>query len=259
MRSAMRAYSSSVLLGLVLSVPFSAQAQDQLDKTSSKYSEPTRGFFIEHGTTAGKGKASIDLHSGSSELESGGGVRLGLPSAELIINSGFSLYNYGYDENQVLLKYSMQDLHRSASQDTPFKWALVGGFSHTDLENDKGQSIVDQTNIKLGLAVTVAADAATFTLGPRLVSANGKGAGSVDDTFVELDLGAYVGLIDTDAGLFSVGFEALFTTADKVDDTYALGARWAYNERLNLDFVPLVYSNNDLIGVPGMVRVNVSF
>ncbi len=254
MRNAMRVYGSSVLLGLVLSVSFSVNAQDQSLKASNKYKEPTRGFFIEHGTTSGQGNASIDLHSGSSELESGGGVRLGLPNAELIINSGF----YSYDENQVLVKYAMQDLHRSGSRETPFQWSLVGGFSHTDLEDDNGRSLIDQTNIKLGAAFTVAADAAVFTFGPRLVSANGKN-GSLDDTFVEFDLGAYVGIIDTSAGLFSAGFEALLTTADKVDDTFALGARWAYNERLNLDFVPLVYSNRDLIGVPGMVRVNVNF
>lgn len=259
MRDTMRACGSSVLLGLILTVSFSVKAQDQSVKTSKSYSEPTRGFFIEHGKTAAKGKASIDLHSGSSELESGGGVRLGLPNAELIINSGFSNYNYSYDENQVLLKYGMQDLHTSGSQSTPFQWALVGGFSHTDFEDDNGQSIIDQTNIKLGAAFTVSVDAATFTFGPRLVSANGKGNGSLDDTFVELDAGAYVGIIDTEVGLFSAGFEALFTTADNVDDTFALGVRWAYNDRLNLDFVPLVYSNADLIGVPGMVRVNANF
>ena len=80
-----------------------------------------------------------------------------------------------------------------------------------------------------------------------------------DDTFLELDLGGYVGLIDTQAGLFSAGIEAVITTEDDVDNSVALGMRWAYNNRLTLDIVPVVLGNDDITGIPGIVRLNVNF
>lgn len=238
----------SVLIGLGL-VLGSIQVQAE---TVRQYNEPTRGFFLEHGLVSGNGKASVELHSGNDALSSGGGVRLGLSNAELIINSGLR----DYDGNELLVKWGMKDLNANGDQSTPLKWALIGGISHTDIEDETGATIVDQTNIKLGAALTVSADAATFTLGGKLVHADGK---LRDDTFVEVDLGAYVGVIETEAGLFSLGAEALLTTEDKVDDTFALGARWAYNQRLNLDFIPLVFSDGDTVGIPGLVRLNVSF
>ncbi|WP_197473791.1 hypothetical protein, partial [Oleiphilus sp. HI0066] len=97
------------------------------------------------------------------------------------------------------------------------------------------------------------ADAGTFTIAPRFVYADGD---QKDDNFLELDVGAYVGIIDTQAGLFSAGVEALMTTADNTDNTYTLGVRWAYDQKLNVDIVPVVYSNDELFGVPGLVRVN---
>lgn len=218
----------------------------------ANYNEPTRGFYIEHGTVAKNRDASIELHSGSDSIEAGGGVRLGLPGAELIINSGLS----EYDENQLLIKYGLSDLQLGGEGGSNVQWAFTGAYSRTELEDENGNDIIDQINLKLGAAFTVNADAATFTLAPRFVYADGN---KRDDTFVELDLGAYVGIIDTQAGLFSAGVEALFTTADRVDDTYAAGVRWAYDNKLNIDFVPIVFSNRDLIGVPGLVRVNYNF
>lgn len=90
-------------------------------------------------------------------------------------------------------------------------------------------------------------------MAPRFVYADGK---QKDDNFVELDLGAYVGIIDTQAGLFSAGVEALLTTADNTDDTFTFGVRWAYDDKLNVDIVPVVFSDSELLGVPGLVRVN---
>ena len=226
---------------------FGAQAE-----LKRQYSEPTRGFFLEHGTVAGNGQASVELHSGVNQLDSGGGIRLGLPNAELIINSGLD----DYDGNEVLLKWGMRDLNLNGRDGTPLKWTLIGAVSHADVENDQGVVVVDQTNVKLGAAITVNADAATFTLGGMIVHADGL---QKEDTFVEVDLGAYVGVIETQAGLFSLGAEAMFTSADNDDDSFAFGGRWAYNERLNLDVVPFVFSDGDSVGIPGLVRLNVSF
>lgn len=216
------------------------------------YNEPTRGFFLEHGTIRGPRKVSAELHTGSDEVEVGGGVRLGLPNSELIVNSGLR----EEDGTEALLKWGLNDVIKegSASSNATFDWAALIGVSHTDYENSNGQTTVDQTNVSAGVALTINVDAATFTLAPELVYADGNQA---DDTYFDVSVGAYVGIIDTPSGLFSMGAEALYTTEDDVDHSYALGGRWAYNERVNLDFVPFVFSEGDRIGFPGMVRLNV--
>lgn len=247
----MRAHVA-LLTVAVSSALYSSASMAEPDARSN-YNEPTRGFYIEHGTVADNREASVELHSGTDNIDAGGGVRLGLPNAELILNSGLN----SYDENQVLVKYAMQDLKLDDSGTHPFMWSLIGAVSHTDLENDQGVTIVDQTNIKLGAAFTVNADAGTFTVAPRFVYADGdEKLQGRDDNFVELDLGAYVGIIDTQAGLFSAGVEALLTTADNTDDTFTFGVRWAYDDKLNVDIVPVVFSDSELLGVPGLVRVN---
>jgi len=243
----MRAHVALLMIAVSSSLYSSASMAEP--GVRSKYNEPTRGFYVEHGTVADNREASVELHSGTDNIDAGGGVRLGLPNAELILNSGLN----SYDENQVLVKYAMQDLELDDRGAHPFMWSLVGAVSHTDLEDDQGVTIVDQTNIKLGAAFTVNADAGTFTLAPRFVYADGK---QKDDNFVELDLGAYVGIIDTQVGLFSAGVEALLTTADDTDDTFTFGVRWAYDDKLNVDIVPVVFSDSELLGVPGLVRVN---
>lgn len=235
----------SLLTGLLVS------GQVLAESPAAKYNEPTRGFFVEHGRVSGAGKVSAELHSGSDELDSGGGIRLGLPHAELIVNSGLS----AYDENEVKLKWGLgQLINQSSQSDADFDFAAIAAISHTDNENSQGRSTVDQTNAKLGAAATVAVDAATFSLTPTIVYVDGN---IKEDTFVTVDVGAYVGIIDTSSGLFSMGVEALFTTEDDVDHSYAMGGRWAYNERVTLDFVPFVFSEGDRIGVPGLVRLNV--
>ncbi|KZX76787.1 hypothetical protein A3715_12170 [Oleiphilus sp. HI0009] len=249
MEVAMRAHIAFIsATAVVASLGFSHISHAQ-ENVRANYNEPTRGFYIEHGTVADNREASIELHSGSDNIDAGGGVRLGLPGAELILNSGLN----SYDENQVMLKYAMPDLTLDESGAHPFRWSVIGAFSHTDLENEQGQTVLDQSNLKLGAAFTVDADAGTFTIAPRFVYADGD---QKDDNFLELDVGAYVGIIDTQAGLFSAGVEALMTTADNTDNTYTLGVRWAYDQKLNVDIVPVVYSNDELFGVPGLVRVN---
>jgi len=216
-----------------------------------QYNEPTRGFLIEHGTVSGQGKASVEFHTGSDELNAGGGIRLGLAQAELIINSGLN----GYDENEALLKWGMSDLNLNQ---TPVHWALIAAVSHLDVDYDNGQEF-DRTHIKLGAAATMSADAATFTLAPQLVYADSDEAGETDDTFIEIGLGGYVGVIDTPTGLFSLGAELILTSEDDMDNTFALGGRWAYNEQLNIDIIPAIFSEGDLMGVPGLVRLNIAF
>ncbi len=249
---------AAAIAAIVSASPLQAE---ETPSPKAKYNEPTRGFFLEHANVAGNKKGSVDLHSGSDGIDSGGGVRLGLGKAELIFNSGLR----SYDVNEAMVKFAMPDIKSSEESTTSIHWSLVGGLAHLELENDDGDTYLEQTNIKLGAAATINADAATFTLAPRLVIAdsdyedNNPGTGKQDDTFVEVDLGAYVGIIDTQSGLFSLGVEALFTSEDDRDDSFAFGGRWLYNERLTLDVVPVVFSDGDQLGLPGLVRVNVSF
>lgn len=261
----------------VLSVSMIAGSVKAETTTPKKqYQEPTRGFFIEHGTVSGQGNVSVELHSGSNGLNSGGGIRLGLENSELIINNGLGA-NHGLGgnngsainaANSLTYKWALPDLNTSkenrnrdvSKQENSSKinWALLGGISQIDIDTPNNANDIHFTNLMLGVAVTVKADAATFTLSPRLVHANSSGNAS-DDTFVEAGLGGYVGLIDTTSGLFSLGLEANFTTQDNTDNQLALGGRWAYNERINIDIVPVILQDSDLMGVPGLVRLNVVF
>jgi hypothetical protein len=243
---------------LTLSI-VSTQALAETAPYKKDYKEPTRGFFIEHGLVAGSGRASVELHTGSDDLNSGGGIRLGLPNSELILNSGFDQY----DTNELLLKWALPRQNSDGTKQTPLHWAVLAGISHTDFEFDNNADF-ETTSLKAGLAISVKADAGLFTVTPKLIYAsseanNGGGTQKDSDTFFEVDLGAYVGLIDTEAGLFSAGIEAQITTQDNRDNTVALGMRWSYNEKLNLDIVPVVFSDSDLLGIPGLVRLNMNF
>ena len=183
---------------------------------------------------------------------------MGLPNAELILNSGFddNSENNESDTTEALLKWALPRQNKDGTKQTPLNWSVLAGISQIDIDGENDSS-EHSTSLLLGLAMTVQADAGLFTATPKVVHKNTKGTDS--DTFVELDLGAYVGLIETEAGLFSAGVEANITSEDDTDNSVALGMRWAYNERLTLDFVPVVFSDNDLSGIPGLVRLNVNF
>ncbi|MFT6123005.1 MAG: hypothetical protein ACJASG_001533 [Oleiphilaceae bacterium] len=213
-----------------------------------QYSEPTRGFLIEHGSVSGQGQVSIELNTGSDNFNNGGGIRLGLPNSELIINSGFDANG----SNSAVLKYAMKDFKTSNDATNAVQWALLGGVSQFDAENGG-----HNTSALIGVAATIEADAGTFTLSPQLIHSSSSGIDS--DTHVDIDVGAYVGVIDTTSGMFSLGVEGIFTTQDDTDNTFAFGARWAYNERVNIDLVPLILGKNDVSGFPGLVRLNVVF
>jgi len=246
-------HQSKVVSGIAALGLMAMSASVLAENPRAAYNEPTRGFFIEHGIVSGPRKVSAELHTGSDDVDVGGGVRLGLPNSELIITSGIQ----AEDTTEALLKWGLNDSVSAGRSSTTatFDWAALIGVSHTDNENQNGQSTLDQTNISVGAALTINSDAATFTLVPELVYKDGT---VQDDTFIDVSIGAYVGIIDTPSGLFSAGVEALFTSEDDADNSYAFGARWAYNERVNLDLVPFVFSEGDQIGFPGMVRLNVS-
>lgn len=262
-------FKTAALAAAIIATPLTEAA-------ARNYHEPTRGFFIEHGEVAPSREASVELQTGrpiAGQLgtDVGGGIRLGLPKAELMINSGLG----DYDQNELMLKWGMT----RPSGNSGTNWALLGGISQMNYEVNRfgADAEVDQLNLKAGVALTIRADAGIFTIQPVLVYADGEVEDSdgdkselIDDTFLELGLGGYLGLADTEAGKFSIGVEAIITTQDNQygadddddadkDNTFALGVKWAYSERVHLDIVPLVHTNDELLGIPGLVRLNVAF
>lgn len=259
-------FQTAALVAAIVATPLTEAA-------SRNYQEPTRGFYIEHGEVAKAREASVELQTGrdlagANDSNLGGGIRLGLSGGELLINSGLG----DYDQNELMLKWGLPAM----SGGNGVNWAVLGGISHMDAENDANNEF-EQTNLKAGVAFTIRADAGVFTIAPMLVYADAESrTGNAqprkkDDTFLELGLGAYVGLVDTSAGKFSIGAEAIITTQDEVfnyddlnvknakDNTFALGIKWAYSERVHIDIVPLVHSNDELLGIPGLVRLNMAF
>jgi hypothetical protein len=236
--------STPILLSLGFIATSTFAAEPPLKKS---YQQPSRGFFLEHGSVKPEGSVSIELNSGTNNLNAGGGIRLGLPNAELLINTGLD----SYDTNEALLKWALPEIDSDEESLRNVDWALLAGIASINIDNG-----LDQTNLKIGLAATVSADAGTFTISPQLIYSDGDLA---DDIFLEVDLGAYVGLIDTTSGLFSLGAEANITTEDNADNQFSFGARWAYNERINMDIIPVIFNNNDMRGLPGLVRLNVVF
>lgn len=262
-------------LPLTLTLLATAVMTAPLAQAAGKYHEPTRGFYIEHGEVAPARKASVELQTGrdiggAHETNLGGGIRLGLSGGELLINSGLG----DYDQNELMLKWGLPAM----SGGNTVNWALLGGIAHMDAEDDENpNNEFEQTNLKAGVAFTIRADAGVFTIAPMLVYADAESrAGNAqpekkDDTFLELGLGAYVGLVDTSAGKFSIGAEAIITTQDEIfdygglnnkkdkDNTFALGLKWAYSERVHIDIVPFVRTNDEMLGIPGLVRLNMAF
>lgn len=240
---------SLATFGLALGViTQAAQAQEPV---APKYNEPTRGFFVEHAMVAPVGQASVELYNGDDVFGSGGSIRLGVPKAEVIISNDVLVP----DTNEVLVKWAMNDFAVSAKESTQsIKWSLLGGLGHQDV--DTGLLEGKQTNLKLGVIASTDIDAVTFSIAPKFVFADGD---IRDDTFLNIDVGAYIGIVDTQAGLFSFGFESIVSTEDDVDNLFFLGGRWAYNNHLNIDVVPFAFGGSDLIGVPGLVRINAAF
>jgi len=230
----------------ICSLSFSQFVQAEKPPLSQNYQEPTRGFLIENGMVSGLGRVSAELYAGSGNQSSGGGIRLGLPRAELILNSRSN----GNNQNDAVLKWKMPDYKPNNVTEHRVKWSAIAGISQFDQGSD------DSLSFQFGAAASLEADAGLFTISPLIVHTDRNGA---DDTFFGLGLGAHVGVIDTMSGLFSLGAEAIITSQDDGDNMLALGVRWAYNARVNIDIIPVMLGDEDMTGIPGQVKLNIVF
>lgn len=228
-------------------------------QTTATYNEPTRGFMLERGSTANNQDASIDLSAGGGQ-DFSGGVRLGLPGSELILNH--NRLNPSANTNEAIFKFGMPPL--SVEGNTEFDWSLYGGLSHFDPDN--GDST---TNVGFGGAITANVENFILNFNPEFIL-DDSATGDASDAFLNLGFGAHYSLPATDFGRFEPGLELNLTTRDDVDGesidpSIMLGTRWLYNDNVTLDFA-VVNVNPDQssdgqnqISVPGFVRLNIAF
>lgn len=235
---------SATLLASTFSLPALAANDDHQSPR-----EPTRGFLLEYGYLSGVGKASVDLVTGTGDLRTGGGIRLGLPGAELIFNGDVS----DSPTNEVVLKWGLPDF--AAGNQGTVNWSALVGIAHIDSEDEAGNTAQDFTNLMVGATATMRVNRFRLTAQPQLIVADD----ARDDTFFELGLGADFNLADTQVGQFRPVLEAIITSEDNADNTVTAGVRWIYSDRLTLDIIPLYYSDDEFNSLPGAIQLNASF
>lgn len=213
------------LKSLMISIALSAVT------TGAIAAEPTRGFSFEHGKTAESGTASIDFTNNVA------GARMGVAGHELIVNS--SSVGSGTNSDAVF-KFAIGDISGLA---------VYAGLAYYD--NDSS----DYLNFKVGMAYSAAVgDGIELAVAPEFVVDD-----VLSDEYFNVGLGAYFAVADTSAGKFKLGAEVLVTSLDDVDPVVQLGVRWGFNDRINVDLVPLQFGDTDTFGVPGQVRINALF
>ena len=232
----------------------SAMAQQQ------SYNVPTRGFTLERGGIAEQGSAAVDLATGMGDMNdldqlggTSGGIRLGTPRSEVIINqSNMSGAGTGTD---MFVKVGMNPLDLEGNR---INWNVYGGLSYVDIDPDnQNQPDTDYFNIGAGAAFTMDIDRLKLNVNPELVLDDSQ---PDRDTRFEFGVGAHYQLPDTEFGRFSPGVEYTLISADVQDDNLlTVGTRWAFNDRISMDFMVFADAGTTAFGLPGFVRLNAAF
>lgn len=202
--------------------------------------EPTRGFALEHGTIAEKGTVSADV---TENLDSGS-IRVGLGFGELVFNSNKVGTATGSD---AIFKFGLPAL--DGLSELKHSWAVYGGVSYLDLDNDE-----DYFNLMAGVAFTGEIEQFSFTVAPELIVDD-----AIDETYLDLNLGAYFELAKTEYGTFKPGAELVVSSLSGKDTELYLGLKWGIKENVNLDIIPVALGNGDEKGLPGYLRLNIQF
>lgn len=249
-------------LGLLIyassSVVYGQQTPQAQADQGRVYNEPTRGFLIERGNVYETKKISVDVASGGAGEGNSltGEVRAGVPGGELSFRgsegTGMGTYKFG------LPGFDLGDSN-------PLDWSVYGGFGYQDLD-DAGKAKffraglpITMSFIEQRLLLSVVPEFYYYNVEPDV-------GDDEDGTILSLGLGGYYNVADTDYGKVQIGLEYVFNEGD--DDGYscaddnsaALGVRWLYNERVNMDFV--FYQNRcdrDSTNIPGFARINIVF
>lgn len=232
----------------VLTFALACAATGALAQSSTNYTGPTRGFLLERGLIAEPKSFSVDLATGIGD-QNIGGVRIGVPNSEIIINSAL---NGDTDANEIALKWGLAPIPADTVR---INTAVYGGLSHIDFEDDQGND-VDYTNVVLGAAFTVLEQGLILNVNPELEFADDER----DDTIFNLGFGVHYNLFDTEYGRFQPGAEVTFVSGGEDDDTVIdLGMRWLVKEDITLDFVVFHGDSEDVTSLPGIVRLNAAF
>lgn len=229
---------------------------------STQAAQPTRGFLIENGNTAANKSASVDL--GVGEGYTTGALRLGVKQAEVIFTAEKS---DSIESTEGLVKFSLPALQGLA--ELKHSWAVYGGLSAASYKYQSNQNDSSHFNLITGLAFTANVEQLEFTINPELIintnnQKDNKNTGYDDksDTYVNLNLGAYYNVLNTEYGSFKPGAEVLISSRSGAKTGIAAGVRWEFNERINLDVLPLYVNNSkndDQYSIPGQLRLNASF
>ena len=232
----------------------SAMAQQQ------SYNVPTRGFTRERGGIVEEGSAQVDLATGIGAMGNvnqlggtSGGIRLGTPGSEVIINQS-NMSGANGTNTDMFVKFGMQPL---ALNDNNINWNVYGGVFYIDIDPDGQGQGTDYLNLGAGAAFTMDIDALKLNVNPQLVLDDTT---PDRDTRFEFGFGAHYQLPDTDFGRFSPGIEYTVISADAQDDNLlTAGTRWAFNDRISMDFMVYADAGATAFGIPGFVRLNAAF
>lgn len=224
------------------------------------FNVPTRGFTLERGGIAEEGSAAVDLATGIGAMGNvsqlggtSGGIRLGTPGSEVIINQS-NMSGANGTNTDMFVKVGMQPLDLNGNS---VDWNVYGGLSYVDIDPDGQGQGTDFLNLGAGAAFTMDIDELKFNVNPQLVLDDTT---PDRDTRFEFGFGAHYQLPDTEFGRFSPGIEYTVISADVQDDNLlAAGTRWAFNDRISMDFMVYADAGATAFGIPGFVRLNATF
>lgn len=250
----------SILASAVIAAASASLVTGNALAQQTTYNEPTRGFTLERGGIAEEGSAAVDLATGIGAMGNvnqlggtAGGIRLGTPGSEVIINQG-NMSGANGTNTDMFVKFGMQPLDMNGNN---INWNVYGGVSYIDIDPDGQGQGTDYLNLGAGAAFTMDIDALKLNVNPELVLDDTT---PDRDTRFEFGFGAHYQLPDTDFGRFSPGIEYTVISADAQDDNLlTAGTRWAFNDRISMDFMVYADAGATAFGIPGFVRLNAAF
>ncbi len=234
------------------SSPGTIESVTGVPNTATLYS-PTRGFLVERAYVAANKSFSVDLEAGA--FDNSGAIRLALPLGELILNGGLN----GTPTNEAVFKIDTNEFLNI--NDAQIRTAAYFGVAHVDVDSSHSNTEMEYTNFVLGAALSYVVDRFILDLNPEIELADD----SRDDTIVNLGLGAYFDIGQTQAGRFYVGGELVIIEGgddsineDIDEDLLSLGVRWIYKPGVTIELMVINNGQNDLTSIPGVVRLNLS-
>ncbi len=223
-----------------------------LTTTSIQAAEPSRLVFLEQASVAAAGTVAVDLGY-DADVGAGvnTGIRIGLAGGEFQINRS--------DWDSVLPSSTDYTTTIGFKKSINTDLALYGEFGMIDREQNDIETD-DATSIAFGAAYSINPGPGFFvSLNAELVALDDPGL--EDETFIKLGVGALYDLNLTQTGKVYLLGELITDDSSDTDTTLLLGARWAVNDRVTIDFSVIENSGDaqETTAVPGSITVNLVF